>query len=188
VSVYQIQFRLVGTRPLMFDRYAGDNNTSLPVEQKMYLNADGGLVLPAANLYSLISAENTKSVVKLFYPPKTAAALRNAFNSFFRFSAIEYAIEDDKSQIVWRGKWSDKIFVHESVARLNKGIPNPKQRPCLNLPWSVSVDGTFVESQNLGVEGLAALWDKSRRIGVGTFRPQFGQFRIEDWKEEKVED
>ena len=58
---------LKGLRSLMFDRYAGDNNTQLPVAEKMYLGKDGALMMPALNILSLLVAENTKSVCRQFF-------------------------------------------------------------------------------------------------------------------------
>ena len=55
-----IEVVLKGLRPLMFDRYAGDNNTTLPPEEKMYLEDKNRLILPAINLYSWLTAENSK--------------------------------------------------------------------------------------------------------------------------------
>ena len=58
---------LCGTKDIMFDRYAGDNATQLPPEQKMYLTEDRHLILPAVNVFSLLSAENSKSVCRQFF-------------------------------------------------------------------------------------------------------------------------
>ena len=52
MSIKTFLVRLRGIRPLMFDRYAGDNNTQLPLHEKMYLASDGRLIFPAINLYS----------------------------------------------------------------------------------------------------------------------------------------
>src|SRR3972149_5371660 len=58
--------QLVGTKPIMFDRYAGDNNTKLEPWQKLYLQPGDSRVLgiPAANIMSFLSAHNTNSAPK----------------------------------------------------------------------------------------------------------------------------
>jgi hypothetical protein len=50
----------------MFDRYPGDNDTKLEAWQKLYFLPDDGetLVLPAANIVSFLSAQNTDSAPK----------------------------------------------------------------------------------------------------------------------------
>jgi hypothetical protein len=73
-------------------------------------------------------------------------------------------------------------YVHRAVARLDKGIPNPKVRPVVPLPWSISFtmdlfatrEITEVEIQNLVEEG-------GRAIGLGTWRGVFGKFLVEAW-------
>ena len=62
-----IHVRLEGLRPLMFDRYAGDNNTQLPTADRMYLDPQAHLIIPSLNLFSLLAAENTKSVCRQFF-------------------------------------------------------------------------------------------------------------------------
>ena len=72
----------------MFDRYAGDNSTQLPVAEKMYLDSQRRLTLPAVNLFSMLCAENTKSVCRQFFGKNRSGAfsseheLFNLFRSF----------------------------------------------------------------------------------------------------------
>lgn len=42
-NIYRIRVQASGVRPMLFDRYAGDNNTQLPPEEKMYLTDQGQL-------------------------------------------------------------------------------------------------------------------------------------------------
>ena len=75
------------------------------------------------------------------------------------------------------------IYLDRRVARLDKGIPNPKERPVLPLPWSLSFYLTILpnkeikeqEIQNLFIEGGIA-------IGFGTFRGVFGKFEVVGWE------
>jgi hypothetical protein len=75
-----------------------------------------------------------------------------------------------------------KIFLHQSVARLDKGIPNPKERPVLPLPWSIDFKLTIIpndaikeaEIRNLTIEGGLA-------IGLGTYRGVYGKFQVSRW-------
>jgi hypothetical protein len=69
------------------------------------------------------------------------------------------------------------------VARLERGIPNPKVRPVLPLPWELEFELTLYpnkqvqETQLLNVftEGLICL-------GIGTFRGQFGKAEVIRWE------
>lgn len=69
------------------------------------------------------------------------------------------------------------------MARLDKGIPNPKERPVLPLPWSLEFELAILPNQeiketeiyNLFVEGGLA-------IGLGTYRGVYGKFFVEKWE------
>jgi hypothetical protein len=176
---YQITIRLSGTRPIMFDRYPGDNSTKLPVEQKLNLDDAGGVVLPAINLMSMLAAENTKSAIKMFINPKAAGPIRNAVNSFFNIIEQDIPLMTGDRQITIAEDWGTLITVHRSVARMAKGIPNPKERPMISRPWFIEFEAEFIESAELSLIALRSLFDQSRRIGLGTFRPIFGQFVVD---------
>src|SRR5574343_624848 len=62
-----ITAKLTGIRPIMFDRYGGDNKTKLEDLDKMYCDEHGTCGIPVLNVFSLLSAENTPSVAKRFY-------------------------------------------------------------------------------------------------------------------------
>ena len=57
---------LEGQADIMFDRYAGDNDTKLEPWQKLYLLPGDSKVigLPAVNIMSFLSAHNTNSAQK----------------------------------------------------------------------------------------------------------------------------
>jgi len=177
----RLKVTLRGIAPLMFDRYAGDNNTSLAVEQKMYLDDDQHLTIPVLNIYSMLIAENTKSVAKLYYGKKWRDVAMGVAG-YVSIEPYEILISDETGPIRWTGDWTDKLVVHRSVARLLKGIPNPKERPMLRLPWQISFDLTYRQNRMISETGLRRTFDEAGTIGLGTFRPQFGRFVVGEWR------
>jgi len=167
----------------MFDRYAGDNNTQLPVAEKLYLDADQRLILPVVNLFSLLCAENTKSVCRHLFG-KQGKTIGLGIASFVNIEPFEIPILDDKGEIVFKG-FDDQIRVHKCVARLAKGIPNPKERPLLDLPWYVDFEIEYTENQYCTLENLKQAVQSGGTLGLGTFRPFFGRYDIAVWKEKK---
>src|SRR5262249_54876502 len=133
-----IHVRLEGLRPMMFDRYAGDNNTQLPPTDLMYLDDQARLTLPALNLYSLLTAENTKSVCKQFFG-KSWKTVALGISSYVTIEPFETLICDNEGPITFAG-WTEQIKMHKAVARLKNGIPNPKTRPVLSLPWHIDFE------------------------------------------------
>lgn len=173
-----IQIQLRGLRPMMFDRYAGDNSTQLPTAEKMYLDKQGHLTMPAVNLYSLLCAENTKSVCRQFFGKagKTIALGIASYTSIEPFD-IPIVGADDKP-IIWSGKFDERIYVHQSVARVKGGIPNPKTRPTLALPWAVEFEVRYIDNKYCTLENLRQAFAMGGTLGLGTFRPFFGRYEL----------
>jgi uncharacterized protein (DUF1330 family) len=178
------QVKLVGFTPIMFDRYAGDNKTQLMPEQKMYF-ARGGqtLIVPSENVKSFLCAINTDSAAKRFYDSREYKAIAAALLSFVMVSPEEITLTRDGGAIVFSGFGENGITLHRAVARLPKGIPNPKERPLVDLPWELSFELSIfennvfkeVEVKNLFVKGGLA-------IGLGTYRGRYGKFTVDSWE------
>lgn len=167
----------------MFDRYPGDNNTSLPPNEKMYLDDSLHLIIPAINLYSMLAAENTKSVCRQFFG-KTGKNIALGIASYTTVDPFEILVCDDNGPVTFRG-FNDQIKVHKSVARLKGGIPNPKERPVLSLPWYIEFDVSYIENKLCTLDNLRQAFTMGGILGLGAFRPYFGryevvQFNIED--------
>ena len=156
-----IKVQLNGIRPLMFDRYAGDNSTSLPNAEKMYLTDDRQLIIPALNVLSLLAAENGKSVAKVFFG-KNWRNIALGISSYTNVNPFEIPVLDDDGPIYFEG-FNQQISVHKSVARLAKGIPNPKERPLLALPWRHVVGAKLLSAQVPLRPCQPAPWISNRR-------------------------
>ena len=183
------EVRLVGTAPIMFDRYAGDNDTKLNPEQKLYFHPEQGKIigLPALNLMSFLSAHNTNSAPKRLRDKRKYKDICNACLSFVQIhpdwipltrkgKPIEFGrLEHDRDEL-------SGITIHRSVARLDKGIPNPKVRPVLSLPWELKFTLTILENNEIAEQEIINLFEEGgRAIGLGTFRGVFGKFVVDQW-------
>jgi len=181
--------RLCGVTEIMFDRYAGDNKTKLEPWQKLYFEKGDSRVIgiPALNIMSFLTAHNTNSAPKRLRDKRQYKDIANACLSFVSIAPVFIPLLRGNEPIVF-GKMVDNVdpksgvYVHHAVARLDKGIPNPKERPVVPLPWAVEFALTLypnkeikeVEVQNLFEEG-------GRALGLGTFRGVFGKFMVEAW-------
>jgi hypothetical protein len=172
--MYRIQVHISGLRPLLFDRYAGDNNTTLPVEEKMYLTEAGQLIIPALNVFSMLCGENTKSVARQFWGRK-GKTVALGISAYCDIKPYEIPILDEGEPIFFTG-FNGKIEVVEHVARLARGIPNPKVRPQLNLPWSADFEIEYQRNEYCTLEMLRQSVQMAGTIGLGTFRPFYGRF------------
>lgn len=176
-----ISVQLSGLRPLMFDRYPGDNNTQLPTDEKMYLDPNLHLTLPAINLLSLLCAENGKSVCRQFFG-KNGKNIALGIASYVSITPFDIPIYDDSGPIVYKG-WNEQIYISKHVARLAKGIPNPKVRPTIALPWSLRFQMDYLENKYCTIENLRNAVTMGGILGLGTFRPFFGRYDVTEWEQ-----
>lgn len=173
-----INVELKGLRPLMFDRYAGDNSTQLPIAEKVYLDGQGRLTIPSVNLYSLLCAENSKSVCRQFFG-KAGKTIALGIASYTTIEPFDIPILDgNENPITWSGKFNGQIYVHKSVARVKGGIPNPKERPTLALPWSICFEVRYIDNKYCTMENLRQAFSMGGTLGLGTFRPFFGRYEL----------
>ena len=180
---------LEGFTPIMFDRYAGDNKTQLPVEEKLYfIPGTRRLCIPSANVKSFLCAENTTSVAKLI-GGKAYKALAGAMNSFVQIEPFFIPLERDGQPIEFGGFVDGEdaesgIIIHHAVARLPKGIPNPKERPMLNLPWELSFTISLYRNDTVDETLLRTAFQQGGiALGLGTYRGQFGKFFVRTWSD-----
>ena len=180
---------LTGRRAIMFDRYAGDNDTKLAPEQKLYLSSDGRKVigLPVTNIMSFLSAHNTNSAPKRLRDKRKYKDIANACLSFIEISPDFIPFLRDGKPIEFGELKEDEdkksgVWVHRSVARLDKGIPNPKIRPVLPLPWSLTFGFKLYPNAEVKEQEIINLFiDGGHALGLGTYRGLFGKFSVEDW-------
>lgn len=194
LEMVQRTVTLQGMTPIMFDRYAGDNQTKLEWYQKIYtVPGTNILSLPTSNIVSFLSAHNTNSAPKRL---RDAKQFKKICNACLSFTMIE-ALEGDPQYIPFLrngkpitvgifGEEKDEqsgIYLDRRVARLDKGIPNPKERPVLPLPWSLTFQLTIVPNKEIKEQELLNLFTEGGiAIGLGTFRGVFGKFSVASWE------
>lgn len=181
---------LEGMTDLMFDRYAGDNSTKLEAWQKLYFNPGNikTICMPALNIMSFLSAHNTNSAPKRLRDKRKYKDICNACLSFVQISP-NYIPFTRNGEVVQFGKLEgdrDKvsgIYVHRAVARLDKGIPNPKERPVLPCPWELAFDLSIFPNREIQEQEILNLFEEGgRALGLGTFRGVYGKFRVQSWE------
>lgn len=175
------QVRLVGIRPIMFDRYAGDNKTKLAPEQQLYLSPDSTVVLPAANVMSFLGAQNTESACKRFAGKGWRAAAA-AVTSFVMIDPDPIPLLRNGKPLKFAGFDRDGFYIHRAVARLPKGIPNPKERPVVSLPWEMQFALQLTANSDVDEAFVMRLFEQGGiSIGFGTYRGVYGKFQVVEW-------
>lgn len=179
---------------MMFDRYAGDNQTKLEWHQKIYLRpGTQNLCLPTLNLVSFFTAHNTNSAPKRLRDKRVYKSICNAILSFVNITATDGNAENilihRDGKPIEVGTFTDRvdetsgIYLHRTVARLDKGIPNPKERPVLPCPWELEFDLTIYPNKEIKEQEIKNLLKEGgMAIGLGTFRGVFGKFEVTSWE------
>lgn len=192
-DIIKRRIRLCGIKDIMFDRYAGDNNTKLEPHQKLYLSPtqNGELPvigLPSANIMSFLSAHNTNSAPKRLRDARKFKSIANACLSFVDIEETFIPLLRDDKPIQFGAFNNDRdevsgAYIHRSVARLDKGIPNPKIRPVIPAPWAIEFNMTIFPNKEVQEQEILNLVeDGGRALGLGTFRGVFGKFYVESWE------
>lgn len=186
-KISRVSVEVAGLRPIMFDRYPGDNVTILKPEDKLYLGGKAGdtLILPPENIMSFLTAINTTSAPKLVFPSKVYKTVSQAF-------AAAVSVEEDEIPFLCKGKpitfsgfdengRDEKagVSLKRNVARLPKGVPNPKVRPMLRTPWELKFNLIVMPHDDLNQDLIREVFRKGGIVcGFGTFRPTYGKFEV----------
>lgn len=184
------QVHIRGLTPIMFDRYPGDNDTKLEPWQKLYLGGETGrtICLPSANIMSFLSAQNTDSAPKRLLDSRKYKAFALACGSFVTIGPrmIPF-LRDGKpiefSRLVDEVDAESGVYIERHVARLEKGIPNPKVRPVLPLPWELRFSLTLFPNRQIQEQQLMNIFTEGLIcLGLGTFRGQYGKAEVVLWE------
>jgi len=173
----EIKVALKGIRPIMFDRFISmDSKVQHAPVEKLYIK-DGSIIIPSLNIMSFLSGTNTESAPKRMLDSRKYKAIAAAAMSFVQIKQEHIFLTREGKKI----KENDFI-VQKHVARLAKGVPNPKERPVIVLPWEISFDIIHFENNELDVNLLYKLFDfGGLSVGLGTYRGVYGKFIVDKW-------
>jgi hypothetical protein len=179
---------LRGITPIAFDAYPGDNQTQVEVHQKMYYAEDGKtLCLPVENISSFLSAQNTVSAPQRL-GLKGWKKIANACLSFVSIEPARVPFMRDGKPIVFGKFEGDKdtlsgVVIKRHTARVKGGIPNPKVRPFLPLPWQLEFNISIYPTNEIKEVTVLRLFKEGGiALGFGTFRGVFGKFVVDAWE------
>ncbi|MDR1252935.1 MAG: hypothetical protein LBK62_12365 [Treponema sp.] len=185
---------LTGMSDIMFDRFSGDFKTQLTWDQKIYLIPETDvLCLPVINIVSALSSHNTNSFPKRLRDARQFKKIANACLSFTQVTgdkkSPEYIPFTRNGEAITVGKFGEAkeeksgIYLTRHVARLDKGIPNPKERPVLPLPWELSFQFSIFPNNEIKEQEIINLFTEGGyAIGLGTFRGVYGKFEVSRWE------
>lgn len=101
--------------------------------------------------------------------------------AYTMITPFDIPILDDKGWIHFTG-WNEQVYTRKDVARLAKGIPNPKHRPVIALPWKIEFAIEYQANSYCTFENLKQAFTWGGTMGIGTFRPYFGRYEVTGWE------
>jgi len=178
-----IKLQLDGMSDIMFDHFYGQEKDTRPPEQKLYLEPKTNkLVFPTENIYAFLFNEN---------PPGCAKGEGKKGKEFIRMGQAHIVIDpfdyipfqrEGKDIIFEDFEDTDLLYISEFSPRMrgpggSSIKANPKQRPVLKVPWSLTFDVTIVKNSLINKEKIFNWFTSGGiTIGLGTYRPRFGRF------------
>jgi len=73
-------------------------------------------------------------------------------------------------------------YILRNVARLKDGVPNPKVRPVLPLPWALEFQLTLLPNNQIQEQQVKNIFEEGgTAVGLGTWRGRYGKFRVVEW-------
>lgn len=170
MRIYKAVVTMEGQRHLLFDKYHGMDAKPELIDKVYWAN--GIAVIPQANLYSGLTAENTKSVVRLV-AGKKAKNKGMAIQQQLYIKQFDIPITQNGKEIA-RDDFDKYFIAVQHVARTKAGTPNDKIRPCLQTPWQLQFDISFIETADLSWAEMKRYLTELGRLGIGTYRPLYG--------------
>jgi len=180
-----IGLKLDGLIDIMFDHFYGQEKDTRPPEQKLYLEPKTNrLILPTENIYAFLFGEN---------PPGCAKSEGKAGNDYIRIGQSHVVInpvdfipfQRDGKDIIFEGfEDENSLYITEFSPRVrgpdgSSIKTNPKKRPALKVPWSLTLSVTVVKNNKISTEKIFN-WFQAGGIfiGLGTYRPRYGRFSV----------
>jgi len=186
----KINVELEGLSGIMFDRFVGQDS-SLSPEQRFYLAEGNKVVLPAENLQAFFFGENPKGCAKFFEGRKGDSYIAIGQSHIYIEPLLIPFLDEKGKEIQFREFDNKKFYLFESSPRTKKGNLSvkqpPKKRPVLNIPWHLRFTVTLIKD----LVGIDIKVDEQKiynwlerggiLIGLGTYRPRFGRFRVKNF-------
>jgi len=182
----KIRVRLVGVADIMFDRFIDHSKEKRPPEQKLYLIEDNIVTIPTENIYAFLFGENPQGCAAVFEGKKKKDYLRVGQSHVF-IDPLALPIEKNDKKLKFTGFDPENWWIHRGAPRTKQGSLSIKQevkeRPVLKLPWSVKFTVSIVKNALINETKLYNWFTAGGiQIGLGTYRPRFGRFQVEEWQ------
>lgn len=189
----EIQIKLKGLVPIVFDRFHNHSKEVISPERKLYLVDGNVIVFPVQNLKSFLEREKPAGAIKTVekasykeYVPIVKSHVDFGYNSYFPF------LDDNDHPIAFKN-FNDKsrwqILLESPITFGSNGSvikQEARPRPMMLPPWNLKITvGLWSSDVNTKVtEEKLRTWFETGGllVGLGNHRPDYGRFQITRWE------
>lgn len=190
MKVKKIKVKIVGLKPLLFNKFCGIKDEETPTVKKFDLDEDNNLVIFSTRLYNFLfdvgdtaGNRNTYGAIKMFTGRKHKELVIKG-NAYIGIGPqMIYITRDDK-----KIKFDEfgKNGIIELEEKTGKGKPQNIKRPMIETPWEAEFEIDLIPNDFIGFEDLKGWFEKGGiEVGLGAWRPRYGQFYVKEFKEIK---
>lgn len=178
MSLSKIHITLNGLTPIMFDAFRGQEE--LPPEKKLYLSPDGKtVILPASNIVGFLTSKSSHSCLRVFADSKDWKTRSPEIVGNIQVDPVRIPLLNDDHPIAFDGKWSEKIYLDERMARPSATARVIARRPVVDTPWKMEFDLTVNPTEYVTVSRIKDWFVRGGiSVGIGAYRPMFGRFEV----------
>ena len=171
-----INVTLNGLTPIMLDAFRGQEE--LPPEQKLYYAPDKKtLILPASNIVGFLTSKSSHSCLRVFTSNKDWKTRGPEMVGNVAVSPVNIPFLNDEKTIEFDGKFNEKVYLDESMARPSNTARVIARRPVINLPWILEFELTVNETEFVTVARIKDWFTRGGiSVGIGAWRPLYGRF------------
>ena len=125
---------LNGLTPIMLDAFRGQEE--LPPEKKLYYHQDGEtLILPASNIVGFLTSRSSHSCLRVFVNNKDWKTRGPEVVGNVSVDPVRIPFLNDEEPILFDGKFNDKVYMDERMARPSATARVLARRPVIDTPW-----------------------------------------------------
>jgi len=160
----------------MLDAFRGQEE--LPPEKKLYYAPDGKtLILPASNIVGFLTSKSSHSCLRVFADSKDWKTRGPELVGNISVEPVNIPFLNDDKPITFSGKWNDKIYLDERMARPSATARVVARRPVIDIPWKLEFTLTINETEFMTLSRIRDWFTRGGvSVGIGAYRPMFGRF------------
>ena len=174
----------IGIKPLLFNKFLGMEG-EFPAEQRLHL-VGKKVIIPADMIYSFLFQEKPGGCCQRF-EGKAYKRIAKTGWAILAVNPESIPITHEGKEITFDKFNKNGIDEKAGMRIFESTVSQPKpiltKRPLIDLPWEIEFKITLYKNNFITKEKLYNwLVVGGFQVGIGSYRPRFGQFAIEKFE------